>query len=394
MIRVKTGGLGTYKNIMGGTMIYLDNAATTKISRRAREAMEPYLNEMYGNPSGVYNLATEAKDAIELARSNVAKAIHCRAENIFFTSGGSESDNWVLDNAKRFGNHIITSKIEHHAIIHKCEALEKEGMKISYADNDRNGMVLVHSIKNNIRKNTSLISVMFANNEIGTIEPVEQIGKIAQERQIPFHTDAVQAIGHVPIDVDRMNIDMMSASGHKFNGPKGSGFLYVREPKKIFPMIYGGGQEMKKRAGTENVANIVGMSVALTEAVENMEQRMKKEIKMRNYLVNRILNEIPYVKYNGHPLKRLPGNANFSFAGIDGASLVVLLDNENVCVSSGSACSTGSEEVSHVLKAIGVPDKLAYGTVRITLSSENTFEELNYTIEKLKDNIQQLRKSG
>lgn len=374
-------------------MIYLDNAATTKISEMAIDAMKPYLKERYGNPSGIYNMARTTKEAVEKARENIAQAINCKPENIFFTSGGTEADNWVLNNAGGKGHHIITSKIEHHAILNKCAQLEEEGADVTYLDTDKEGMVPPDYIKEKIRDGTSLISVMFANNEIGTIEPITEIGKIARKNNILFHTDAVQAFGHVPIDVEAMNIDMLSASGHKFHGPKGVGFLYIRHPENISSLLYGGGQESGKRAGTENVAGIVGMSAAVSEARENMNMRIRKETEMRNYLISRVLNEIPYARLNGHPYKRLPGNTNFTFAGINGTSLVVLMDGDGICISAGSACSSGSEKPSHVITAIGLPEELAYGTVRLTLCSENTIDEINYTVDRLKENIYRLRKN-
>lgn len=373
-------------------MIYLDNAATTKISDVAIAAMEPYLNDMYGNPSGVYNMGRLARETVEEARESIAKAINCNAENIFFTSGGTESDNWVLDNAGHKGGHIITTQIEHHAILNKCAKLEQDGTNVTYMNVDENGKVSPWQIEKNIKDNTSLISVMFANNEIGTIEPIEEIGKMAHDKNVWFHTDAVQAFGHIPIDVEALRIDMLSASSHKFHGPKGVGFLYIRNPKEMSPLLYGGGQEKGKRPGTENVAGIAGMSAAVKDAVKNMDFRIKKEIKMRNYLINRILNEIPYAKLNGHPSDRLPGNVNFTFAGVDGTSLVVMMDNDGICISAGSACSSGSDKPSHVISAIGIPEEYAYGTVRLTLCSQNTMEEINYTIHRLKENIYRLRK--
>lgn len=372
-------------------MIYLDNAATTKISNVAIHAMEPYLNEMYGNPSGIYNLAKASKEIVEEARENIATAIHANPENIFFTSGGTESDNWVLDNINRYNGHIITSKIEHHAILNKCEALEKEGVQVTYMGVDRMGLINPYQIQQHIKENTGLISIMAANNEIGTIEPIKEIGKIAKEHHILFHTDAVQAFGHIPIDVDEMNIDLLSASSHKFHGPKGVGFLYIRNPEEIVPLVYGGGQEKGKRSGTENVAGIVGMSAAVTHAIEYMKENFEKETRLRNYLISRVLGEIPYVRLNGHPSKRLPGNANFTIAGIDGTSLVVLMDNDGICVSAGSACSAGSDEPSHVISAIGMPNEMIYGTIRITLCSENTKEEIDYTVHRLKENVRILR---
>ena len=373
-------------------MIYLDNAATTKISDKAISAMEPYLNEMYGNPSGVYNMARMVRNIVEETRNNIAQALNCNPDNIFFTSGGTESDNWALNNAKYRGKHIITSKIEHHAVLNKCSQLEKEGMKVTYVNVDKNGVVSPKNIEEKIEEGTSLISIMFANNEIGTIEPIAEIGKMAKRKNVVFHTDAVQAFGHIPIDVSEMNIDLLSASGHKFNGPKGVGFLYVKNPNRILPLIYGGGQEKGKRSGTENVAGIAGMNAAIVEAIKNMNERVRKETEMRDYLIGRVLSEIPHVKLNGHETKRLPGNVNFTFEGIDGTSLVVLMDNDGVCISAGSACSARSEKISHVISAIGVPEDKAFGTIRITLCSENTREEINYTIQKLKENISELRK--
>lgn len=372
-------------------MIYLDNAATTKISDGAIQAMEPYLNEMYGNPSGIYNFAKMSKELVEETRKNIAGAINGKPENIFFTSGGTESDNWVLENAKNYGNHIITSKIEHHAILNKCEQLEKQGMKVTYLNVDNQGVVNPRDVEKSIRSDTALISIMFANNEIGTTEPIAEIGEIARNYNVIFHTDAVQAFGHVPIDVEKMNIDMMSASGHKFHGPKGVGFLYIRNPEQMMPLVYGGGQEKGKRSGTENVAGIAGMNGAVCEMTKDLQERMKKETNLRNYLINRVLSEIPYVRLNGNSIKRLPGNANFTIAGIDGTSLVVLMDNDGICISSGSACSSGSDKPSHVISAVGVPENYAYGTIRITLCGENTKEEIDYTIHRLKENVRILR---
>lgn len=373
-------------------MIYLDNAATTRICNASRIAMEPYLKEKYGNPSGAYGMAQDVRRQVEKSRKVIAESINCEPENIFFTSGGTESDNWVLDNYGYEGNHIITSVIEHHAVLNKCSQLKRNGTKITLVNVDDYGMINWRMLEGSIRRDTKLISVMMANNEIGTIQPVEQIGQLAHEYNIDFHTDAVQAVGHIPIDVKKMNIDMLSASSHKFNGPKGVGFLYVKNPEGFNSLIYGGGQEAGKRAGTENVAGIIGMSVALREAVKNMRERMRKETEMRNYLIKNILGQIPYVRLNGHPSKRLPGNVNLTFAGINGASLVVLMDSDDICISSGSACSANSESPSHVINAIGVQGERAYGTIRISLSSENTMEELNYTIRKLKEHVYNLRR--
>ncbi|MFR8737754.1 MAG: cysteine desulfurase family protein [Eubacterium sp.] len=345
---------------------------------------------MYSNPSGVYALKM-SKELIEETRKNIADFINAKPENIFFTSGGTESDNWALENSKNNGKHIITSKIEHHAILNKCQQLEKDKMKATYLNVDSQGVVNADDVERNIRDDTAIISIMFANNEIGTIEPVKEIGKIAKEHNIIFHTDAVQAFGHVSIDVEEMNLDMMSVSSHKFHGPKGVGFLYVRNPEKMIPLIYGGGQERGKRSGTENVIGIAGMNGALQEVMSNFNDRVQKETNLRNYLINRVLSEIPYIKLNGSMARRLPGNANFTIAGVDGTSLVVLMDNDGICISSGSACSSGSDAPSHVISAIGVPEKFAYGTVRITLCSDNTKEEIDYTIHRLKENIKMLR---
>lgn len=375
-------------------MIYLDNAATTKICDKSVAAMEPYLNEMFGNPSGIYNIAKISRNIVEEARHNIAKALNCSPDNIFFTSGGTESDNWALEDAKRRGEHIITSKIEHHAILNKCNQLEEEGIQITYMDVDRYGMVSPKEIEKNIKSGTSLISVMFANNEIGTIEPIREIGRIAKKNNVIFHTDAVQAFGHVPIDVKEMNVDMLSASSHKFHGPKGVGFLYIKNPEKVHPLIYGGGQEKGKRSGTENVIGIAGMNAAVEEAVKNMKKRLKRETEMRNYVINRVLNEIPYVRLNGHSKNRLPGNINFTFKGVDGTSLVVMMDNDDICISAGSACSSGSGAPSHVISAIGIPKDAAFGTIRITLSDENTMDEINYVIQRLKENVNELRMKG
>lgn len=379
-------------------MIYLDNGATTKICKEATKAMEPYLNNMYGNPSGIYTLSKKSRKIIEEAREKIAEVLNCKGENIIFTSGGTESDNWVLENTKQWGNHIITSNIEHHAVLNKCNELEQKGMEVSYIRVNRDGMVNPYEIesyiKNSRAKKTGLISIMFANNEIGTIQDVYKIAEIAKKYNIIFHTDAVQAFCHVPIDVKKLQVDMLSASAHKFYGPKGIGFLYIKEPPKMNSLIYGGSQEFGKRAGTENVAAIVGMGAAVEAAKNKMIERLEKESRLRDYLIDRMLREIPYVRLNGHRTKRLPGNANFTIAGIDGTSLVILMDNEGICISAGSACSSSSDKPSHVITAIGIPDNYAYGTIRITLSYKNTKEEIDYTVNKLKENIFKMRKTG
>lgn len=372
-------------------MIYLDNAATTKICDRAVNVMEPYLKEEYGNPSGIYSIGKKAKEQIEKTRYTIAKALNCKPENIFFTSGGTESDNWALDNGAYRGKHIITSKIEHHAILNKCKQLENEGIKITYADIEKNGLVDIEQINNSVKEDTALITIMLANNEIGTIEPVRNIALLAHRKGVLFHTDAVQAFGHIPIDVNYLGVDMLSASSHKFNGPKGVGFLYVRKPKEMIPLIYGGGQERGRRGGTENVAAIVGMGAAVEDSIRNMRTRYNKEKTLRDYMINRILGEIPNVCLNGHPVNRLPGNASFTFDGINGTSLVVIMDEEGVCISAGSACAASTEKPSHVISALGMPKEKAYGTVRITIGHENTKKEIDYTIEKLKTAVKELR---
>lgn len=371
-------------------MIYLDNAATTKISPKAKQAMEPFLNEMYGNPSGIYKISRQAKEAIESTREIIANILKCSPENIFFTSGGTESDNWVLDNVLQNG-HIITSAIEHHAILNKCKQLEERNVDITYLPVDNGGRVNPSDVLKNIKDNTKLISIMTANNEIGTIQPIVEIGKIAGSHNILFHTDAVQAFGHMIVDVNELGVDYLSASSHKFNGPKGVGFLYIKNPEGMKSLILGGGQESGLRAGTENVANIVGMGVAAKEAYDNLNQRIIKEIKMRNYLIRRVLREIPGARLNGMTNNRLPGNTNFSFFRVDGTALVVMMDQDGICISAGSACSSEKEGLSHVIKAIGVPESSAYGTIRLTLGYENTVEEINYVIERLKVNIKELR---
>ncbi len=325
-------------------LLYLDNAATTKTAPEVLEAMIPYFTECYGNPSSVYGFAAKNKDAITRQRETIAKALGANANEIYFTAGGSEADNWALkataEAYKDKGKHIITTKIEHHAILHTGEYLEKKGFEITYLEVDENGMVRLEDLKAAIRPDTILISVMYANNEIGTIEPIKEIGSIAKEHGILFHTDAVQAFGQVPINVDECNIDMLSASGHKLNGPKGIGFLYIRKGVKIRSFVHGGAQERRRRAGTENVPGIIGLGTAVERAVRTMEERTKKEIELRDYLIGRVLEEIPYTKLNGDPKKRLPNNANFSFQFVEGESLLIMLDMKGICASSGSACTS------------------------------------------------------
>jgi cysteine desulfurase len=375
--------------------IYLDNAATTKTRPEVVEAMLPYFTESFGNPSSVYELATQNKKAVDEARGIIAKALGAEISDIYFTAGGTEADNWALKaTAEAYaskGNHIITSKIEHHAILHTCEYLEKHGMEVSYIDVDENGVIKLEELKKAIRPTTILISVMYANNEIGTVQPMKEIGEIAKANNILFHTDAVQAFGQLAIDVNELNIDMLSASGHKLNGPKGIGFLYIRKGLKLKSFVHGGAQERHRRAGTENVPAIVGFGKAVEIALDTLEARQKKEIELRDYLIKRILAEIPYVRLNGHRTKRLPNNANFSFQFIEGESLLIMLDMQNICASSGSACTSGSLDPSHVLLSIGLPHEIAHGSLRLTLCEDNTEEEMDYVIEKIQEIVEKLR---
>lgn len=376
-------------------MIYLDNAATTKTAPEVVQAMLPYFTENYGNPSTIYSLGSASKKAVNEARRTIAGAIGARQEEIYFTAGGSEADNWALKaTAEAYeskGKHIITTKIEHHAILHTCEYLEKRGFEVTYLNVDKDGLVDPEELKNAIRPDTILISVMFANNEIGTIEPIKEIGAIAKERGVLFHTDAVQAFGQVPINVDEMNIDMLSASGHKLNGPKGIGFLYIRSGLKLRSFIHGGGQERSRRAGTENVPGIVGLGAATARALAIMEEKAKKETELRDYLISRIEKEIPYCRLNGHRTRRLPGNVNFSFLYIEGESMLIMLDMKGICASSGSACTSGSLDPSHVLLAIGLKHEEAHGSLRMTLSEENTKEEIDTVVDNLKQIVNKLR---
>lgn len=375
--------------------IYLDNAATTQVYPEVLETMLPYFTEYYGNPSAIYSFAGEAKRAVDEARKNVAELINARTDDIYFTGGGSESDNWALKaTAEAYasrGKHIITSTIEHHAILHTCEYLEKKGYEITYVNVDENGTIKMDELKAAIRPDTILISVMSANNEIGTIQPIAEIGKLAHEHDILFHTDAVQAFGHIPLDVEAMNIDMLSASGHKINGPKGIGVMYIRKGVKILSFIHGGAQERKRRAGTHNVPGIVGIGKAAEIAKNTMQERSAKEISLRDHLIERVLNEIPYVRLNGDRTNRLPNNANFCFRFIEGESMLILLDQAGICGSSGSACTSGSLDPSHVLLAIGLPHEIAHGSLRLTLSEKNTMEEIDYTVDELKKIIERLR---
>ena len=375
--------------------IYLDHAATTAVRPEVLEAMLPYFTELYGNPSSVYEFASQNKEAVDIARETIAHALGAKPEEIYFTAGGSESDNWALKaTAEAYrdkGRHIITSKIEHHAILHTCQYLEKNGFEVTYLDVDENGIVKLSELEKAIRPDTILISIRYANNEIGTIEPIAEIGEIAHKHGILFHTDAVQAFGQVPIDLEAEHIDMLSASGHKLNGPKGIGFLYIRKGIKIRSFIHGGAQERSRRAGTENVPGIVGMGKAVEIAVETMEERAQKETELRNYLTERILAEVPFVRLNGDRKKRLPNNVNVSFQFIEGESLLIMLDMKGICASSGSACTSGSLDPSHVLLAIGLPHEIAHGSLRMTLGYENTKEQMDYTIESIKEIVAKLR---
>ena len=376
-------------------MIYLDNAATTKTRPEVVEAMLPYFTESYGNPSSVYTFSAKSKEAVTKAREIIADSLGVKSNEIYFTAGGSEADNWALVAAAEAyeakGKHIITSKIEHHAILHTCEYLEKRGYEVTYLDVDENGVVKLDELKKAIRPDTILISIMFANNEIGTIEPIKEIGAIAKEHGILFHTDAVQAYGHVPISADEYNIDMLSASGHKINGPKGIGFLYIRKGVKIRSFIHGGAQERRRRAGTENVPGIVGFGKAVQLAMDEMEERTKKEVDMREYLMEKVLREVPFTRINGSRTSRLPNNINFAFQFIEGESLLIKLDMAGICGSSGSACTSGSLDPSHVLLAIGLPHEIAHGSLRLTLSEENTMEEMDITADKIKEIVAYLR---
>lgn len=375
--------------------IYLDNAATTKVAEEVVQEMLPYFTKYYGNPSSIYTFAGEAGKAVENSREVIATAIGAKKEEIYFTAGGSESDNWALvgtaEAYKEKGRHIITTTIEHHAILHTCQYLEKKGYEITYINVDEDGVIKLDELRAAIRPDTILISVMAANNEIGTIEPLKEIGKITKENNILFHTDAVQAFAHIPINVDEMNIDMLSASGHKINGPKGIGFMYIRKGVKIGSFINGGAQERNKRAGTHNVPGIVGIGKATEISLNNQEEKIKKQTEFRDYLINRVLEEIPYTRLNGHKTDRLPNNANFCFRFIEGESLLILLDQNGICGSSGSACTSGSLDPSHVLLAIGLPHEIAHGSLRLTLSEETTKEEIDYTVDKLKVIVERLR---
>jgi len=375
--------------------IYMDNAATTPVKKEVLNEMLPYFTEKYGNPSSIYSLGNESKNAVEISREKIAKAINAKPNEIFFTAGGSEADNWAIKGVafanRSKGNHIITSKIEHHAVLNTCEYLEKHGFRVTYLDVDEYGVVNLEKLKEAITDDTILISIMFANNEIGTIEPIKEIGKIAKEKGIYFHTDAVQAVGHVKIDVEDLNIDLLSMASHKFYGPKGVGALYIRKGVKIDPLIAGGAQERNRRAGTENVPGIVGMGKAIELAYEDLDETTNRLIILRDRLINRVFENIDYVRLNGHPTNRLPGNINFCFEFIEGESMLLSLDMEGIAASSGSACTSGSLEPSHVLLAIGLPHEIAHGSLRLTLGDFNTEEEVDYVADKLVEIVSRLR---
>lgn len=377
-------------------MIYLDNAGTTKVSDNVLKKINPFFNEIYGNASSLHTAGQIAKEHLESARADVAKCLNANADEIYFTSGGSESDNWALNSAAKYGalkgkKHIITSAIEHHAILHTLDELKKQGFEVTYLPVYENGIVKVEDLKNAIRPDTVLVTIMFANNEIGTIQPVEEIGKVCREKGIIFHTDAVQAVGHLPIDVAKMNIDMLSMSGHKFHAPKGVGALYCRKGTPLFNFIYGGAQERNRRAGTENLPGIVGLATALKDATSEMEETAKREKYLRDKLFTE-LKKIPHSKINGDLEKRLPNNFNMCFEGIEGESLLLLLDEKGICASSGSACTSGSLDPSHVLLAIGLAHEVAHGSLRLTLSKYTTEEEIDATIKAVPEVVDYLRK--
>lgn len=376
-------------------IVYLDNAATTKVRPEVVETMIPFFTENYGNASAIYSVGAKAKEALTNARTKVAELIGANTDEIYFTAGGSEADNWALkataELLKDKGKHIITSKIEHHAILHTCEYLEKNGFEVTYLDVDEDGIVSPEAVEKAIRPDTILVSIMFANNEIGTIEPIKEIGEVVHKHGIYFHTDAVQAFGQVHINVDEMNIDMLSASGHKLYGPKGVGMLYIRKGIKIKSFVHGGAQERKRRAGTENIPGIAGFGKACEIAAATLDERIKKESELRDYLIGRLENEIPYTKINGSRTHRLPNNVNACFRFIEGESMLIMLDGKGICGSSGSACTSGSLDPSHVLLAIGLPHEIAHGSLRLTLSYETTKEEIDYTVDELKKIIETLR---
>jgi cysteine desulfurase len=373
----------------------MDHSATTATHQDVVDAMIPWFGRGYGNPSSLYRIARESRKAVEEAREKVAKSLGASPDEIFFTSGGTESDNWAIKGIasahRKKGNHIITSKIEHHAVLHTCEFLEKQGFEITYLPVDNSGRIRTNDLKAAITDKTILVTIMFANNEIGTIQPVAEIAEICREKGVLFHTDAVQAVGNVPIDVHAMQIDLLSLSAHKFYGPKGVGALYVRKGVRIDNLLHGGGQEKKRRAGTENIAGIVGLGYAIEKVIEGMDERNKRISALRNRLLKSILEKIPNARLNGHPEHRLAGNLNVSFDFIEGESILLLLDHYGIWASTGSACTSGSLEPSHVLLAIGLPAETAHGSLRLTLGEENTDDDVEYVIEHLEKVVQRLR---
>lgn len=380
---------------MGERIVYVDHSATTYVKPEVFEAMKPYFSEHFGNASSIYSLGRDSKKAIEDAREKVAKAIGALAREIYFTGSGSEADNWALKGIaaanKKKGNHIITSAIEHPAILSTCSYLENEGFEVTYLPVDSDGLVSIEQVKNAIKDSTILISIMFANNEIGTIQPIQEIGAIAKEKGILFHTDAVQAIGNIPIDVEKMNIDLLSLSGHKFYGPKGIGVLYIRKGVKISSFLHGGQQERGKRASTENVPSIVGLGKAIELATENIDNYNKKLVNLREKTIEGLMAKVPYIKLNGHRTSRLPGNVNISFQFIEGESLLLMLDMKGIYGSSGSACSSGSLDPSHVLMAIGLSHEIAHGSLRLSFGDENTEEDVDYILETIPAIVSRLR---
>lgn len=375
--------------------IYLDHAATTPTRPEVVEAMLPYFTEQFGNPSSIYEFAQSNKQAIDQARDSIASTINAGSAEVYFVSGGTEADNWaisgVMESYAKKGNHIITTTFEHHAVLHTVEYLEKKGCEVTYLPVDENGLISLEDLENSIKDNTVLITIMFANNEIGTIQPIKEIGEIAKKHNVLFHTDAVQAYTHVPIDVKELNIDLMSFSGHKIYGPKGIGALYVRKGVRLKSYIHGGAQERRRRGGTENVPAIIGFAKAASMAIKEMEEESKRLTELRDYFIEQVQEKIPYVKLNGHPTKRLPNNVNLSFEFIEGESLLILLDMNNVCASSGSACTSGSLDPSHVLLAIGLPHEIAHGSLRVTLGLSTTREDLDYVANQLVTIVNRLR---
>ncbi len=380
---------------MGDKLIYLDHAATTPVKPEVLEAMLPYFTEKYGNASSIYSIGRESKKAIEEAREKVAKAIGAQTKEIFFTGSGTEADNWAIKGIayanKSRGNHIITTSIEHHAVLHTCQYLESDGFEVTYLPVDENGLVTAQQVLEAIKPNTILISIMFANNEIGTVQPIAEIGKVAREKGIYFHTDAVQAVGNIAIDVEKMNIDLLSLSSHKFYGPKGAGALFIKKGVKTISFLHGGAQERGRRASTENVASIVGLGRAIELATENLEEYNKKITALRDRTIDEVMKRIPFVKLNGHRHHRLPGNANFSFEFIEGESLLLMLDMKGIAASSGSACTSGSLDPSHVLLAIGLPHEIAHGSLRVTFGEENSDADVDYLLEVLPVIVERLR---